>query len=426
MNIALTVTLTLGALAASASAQSVHLVNAAGTPFPLGTVSFPIEPPPTFTVPLALSPDGHVYAALDASLPSGYYLFDVVNVFLVSISQLPVEDRVFYAANNGAAGFTLTRVSTSPSLPAMGDGLGGIGDSMPVFPFNSPQLIENRPDLTCVQKMILYGLGATPTGTPTAAGFEHFRAGDGSPGTISGTVFEDFNQNGVRNPGEPGVGGCPIQLVSNNPSTPGQVMASTSTAPDGTYLFSQVGYDDCSVVLVLNTQLYIATTPTDVRLSNCGCGPHVVNFGKYTIQHNCNGHTIGYWRNNHGVAAIVNGGFWDELAALNLVSANGTAFNPTGTVSQWTNWLKNANAVNMAYMLSAQLAAMQLNVLSGGVGTNCWVQTAQGPMSIVNLMAAANAALAADSYTPSGDPNRAPQELLKNALDAANNNLNWL
>jgi hypothetical protein len=41
-------------------------------------------------------------------------------------------------------------------------------------------------------------------------------------------------------------------------------------------------------------------------------------------------------------------------------------------------------------------------------------------------MAAANGALCADGFTPSGDPNRATQEFLKDALDDANNNLNFV
>ena len=49
-----------------------------------------------------------------------------------------------------------------------------------------------------------------------------------------------------------------------------------------------------------------------------------------------------------------------------------------------------------------------------------------GVMTIQQLMDAANAALGADGYTPTGDPNRAYQEKLKNALDAANNNINWV
>jgi SdrD B-like domain len=419
-------TLAISAFAAVAAAQNPTLVNAAGNPFPVGTVAFPIDPPQTYTLPLAQAPNGQVYLALDPTTPTGYYAFDVVDVYFTSLSQLPAGDRVFFAQNNGAAGFALTRVNQSPSLPAMGLGVGGIGQSMPVFPYNSPMPIAGRPDLTCVQKVALYSLGALPTGTPGFIGFEHFRAGDGSPSSVSGVVFEDLDHDGLRDPGEPGVAGCPIQLVSNNPANPGQVMASTLTNANGEYLFSPVGFDDCSVVLQLNTQIFVATTPTDVRLNTCGCGSQVVNFGKYTVQQQCNGRTIGFWRNCHGVSIIVNGGFWDELVGLNLVTASGAAFNPTGSVLQWRSWLQNASAVNMAYMLSAQLAAMQLNVLSGGVGANCWVTTSQGPMQISAVMSAANQALANDPYTPAGDPNRAAQQFLKNILDAANNNLNWL
>jgi len=53
-----------------------------------------------------------------------------------------------------------------------------------------------------------------------------------------------------------------------------------------------------------------------------------------------------------------------------------------------------------------------------GVGTNF--------ITIGNLRTNAAAALCSDQYTPAGDPNRATQECLKNALDAANNNLNFV
>ena len=417
--------LVFSACAAFVSAQAPILGNAAGTPYPLGVVHFPVEPPTTYTSPLALAPNSQVYASMDPSLPTGYYLFDVVDLYFNSLSHLSAADRVFLAVNNGGGNFTLTRVSSSPSLPADGVGANG-GESMPVFPFSAPLPIAGRPDLTCVQKVMLFSLGSTPTGAPVFIGNLHFRVGDGSPGSISGVVFEDLNQNGVRDPGEPGVQGAAIQLVSNDPANPGQIMASTLTDANGAYLFSPVGYADCSVVLTITSSQWQATTPTDVRLSACGCGNQVVDFGKYTIQQQSVGRTIGFWRNNNGVEIIVNGGFWDELAALNLVDASGNAFNPTGNVQQWRTWLQQANATNMAYMLSAQLAAMQLNVLSGGVSVNSWVQTSQGPMQIGALMAAANQALADDPYTPSGDPNRAGQTVLKNALDAANNNLNWL
>jgi len=420
MRITLASLVVLASAAAAVAQDPVVLANAAGAPFALGSVGFPIEPPILYTNPMALAPDANVYASLDGSLPSGRYLFDVVDVNFVNISQLAAVDRVFVCANQGNGTFAMVRESATPSLPGVGVGVAG-GDSIPLFPFNAPAEIPTRPDLKCVQKVLMYQLDAA--GVATFVGFRHFRVGDGSPGTVSGVVFEDSNQNGVRNAGEAGSPGITVNLVSN---TLGQVMATAVTNAQGAYSFGGLGLDDCSVELQLDTQLYVATTPTDVRLSACGCGSQVVDFGKFSLQLQCVGRTIGFWRNNQGVAIIQNGGFWDELALLNLVTMSGSSFNPTGNVNTWRCWLKGANAWNMAYMLSAQLAAMQLNVLSGKVNPNCWVQTCSGPTTIQALMQAANIALGLDPYTPPCDNDRQLQRRLKDALDAANNNQNWL
>jgi hypothetical protein len=50
---------------------------------------------------------------------------------------------------------------------------------------------------------------------------------------ITGTVFNDLNGNGVRDRGEPGVAGRVIQLIDPT----GAVVATTTTAADGTYRF---------------------------------------------------------------------------------------------------------------------------------------------------------------------------------------------
>jgi hypothetical protein len=89
--------------------------------------------------------------------------------------------------------------------------------------------------------------------------------------------------------------------------------------------------------------------------------------------------------------------------------------------------LLNATATNMAYMLSAQLAAMELNVEAGFVDGSAIVFSPElGFITIGDLMTAANSALGTDGLTLVGDPNRAAQEALKNALDAANNNTNFV
>ena len=82
----------------------------------------------------------------------------------------------------------------------------------------------------------------------------------------------------------------------------------------------------------------------------------------------------------------------------------------------------------MANMLSAQLAAMELNVEAGKVsgGALDYVGGSIGFTTINNLMTLANTSLGTDGYTVAAGATRTYQELLKNALDKANNNLNFV
>jgi len=120
------------------------------------------------------------------------------------------------------------------------------------------------------------------------------------------------------------------------------------------------------------------------------------------------------------------------LTALNLRNDAGANFDPAN-YKQIHDWLLNGTAVNMAYMLSVQMTAMTLNVASGGVngarliyapGTNSANQF--GYASVSAILSEANASLGANGSTPSGSAARSYQESLKNALDAGNNNLNFV
>ncbi len=156
------------------------------------------------------------------------------------------------------------------------------------------------------------------------------------------------------------------------------------------------------------------------------------------------GLTLGYWSNKNGEAAIKGcqgGGTAATLAflgTLNLRNGNGSAFDPASynsnpSATNFRSWILSATATNMAYMLSAQLAAMELNVRCGGVNGNSLIYApgatsanALGYATVNNVMAEANTSLGLFGLTPSGDPERAHQEALKNALDKANNNLNFV
>jgi hypothetical protein len=133
------------------------------------------------------------------------------------------------------------------------------------------------------------------------------------------------------------------------------------------------------------------------------------------------------------------------LNALCLKNPGGQDQNFNGTLAQQKtalhDWLLNANASNMANMLSAQLAAMVLNVLHtkvdgsklvyGGDCAKAYQQSGQLPgsngfITVNDLMTTANTELCAHGVTLSGSPFRAFQECMKTTLDNANNNLNFV
>jgi hypothetical protein len=92
----------------------------------------------------------------------------------------------------------------------------------------------------------------------------------------------------------------------------------------------------------------------------------------------------------------------------------------------------------MANMLSAQLAAMKLNVASGGVnggaliyapGTNAGTLSGNGFATVNAVMTEASTLLCSGGTNLlilAGNPDRPRAEALKTALDKANNNLNFV
>lgn len=142
------------------------------------------------------------------------------------------------------------------------------------------------------------------------------------------------------------------------------------------------------------------------------------------------GLTIGFWSNKNGEKLGKDD--LPLLQGLNLVEADGSAFDPTN-YKEVRSWLKEANAVNMAYMLSAQLAAMELNVANGKVDGDALIyapgtESANGLgfATVSDVMEEANEALGEHPTAYSGDPWRGYQEALKDALDNANNDLSFV
>jgi hypothetical protein len=179
-----------------------------------------------------------------------------------------------------------------------------------------------------------------------------------------------------------------------------------------------------------------------------------------TVANPTGGLSIGFWTNKNGQALETLTDF-SALTALSLRTSTGANqdFTATGGAALATDkaslaaWLKSATATNMAYMLSAQLAATQLDVLHGYVDANGYVDVnlisaafrssfntsndliaalnsqggltdAYGIVKIQSLMNAANSVLSTTpgSNTVAASALRSYEEALKDVLDAINNN----
>jgi hypothetical protein len=130
--------------------------------------------------------------------------------------------------------------------------------------------------------------------------------------------------------------------------------------------------------------------------------------------------TLGYYSNKNGQATITSSDL-AALSALNLRDAKGNNFDPASK-TQLKSWLLNGTATNMSYMLSVQLATLELNILHGLVDPNDTVCEFGGE-SIGDIVADANAYLATHGVVLGGDPARPYGASLETIIDEINNDL---
>jgi hypothetical protein len=240
-------------------------------------------------------------------------------------------------------------------------------------------------------------------------------------GRICAHKFYDANADGDQDPGEPNIAGWKIVVRDED----GNILFTGYTDADGNVCFD-VPAGTYTVEDVAPNTSWFSSTPSSYEVTidaeNCD---ESLTFGNYCLVPS-GGRTLGFWFSRIGRSILfANDPGWRTL--LNgycLRNADGTPYTVpaglfAGAYTSFRTWLLNATAVNMAYMLSAQMATMILNVAYGSVDGNSF-DPCSG-MTINALIAAANAALCADGFTPAGDPNRALQEFLKNCLDALNN-----
>jgi len=104
------------------------------------------------------------------------------------------------------------------------------------------------------------------------------------------------------------------------------------------------------------------------------------------------------------------------LAGLPYTRAEAPYLNSPGEIKRF---LINANAVDMRYMLAAQWLAMGLNVLVGDVNPSSIIYMGNGTFkTIIEILD--------DVCTNGASWDRMTQECFKDALDKANNNMNFV
>jgi len=248
-------------------------------------------------------------------------------------------------------------------------------------------------------------------------------------GTIIVRKFYDANANGIQESTEVRLANWPMTLGSSALGTLGTLLtdsfgyAQFSQIPAGTGYWAReatpLGGNWVQTAPRVNG---VPVNPVTGITVTAGHTTHVA-FGNYCTKPS-GGRTPGYWHNKNGYATMLDGNppsvlpELNLLVGLNLVNHNGSAFDPVSH-PQFAAWLLDSNATNMANKLSSHLAAMRLNVEANFVNGNRIYAPFGGTINA--LIAAANASLGANPYTPAGHPQRAYQETLKNYLDALNN-----
>ncbi|MEM2878794.1 MAG: SdrD B-like domain-containing protein [Candidatus Hadarchaeales archaeon] len=240
---------------------------------------------------------------------------------------------------------------------------------------------------------------------------------------ISGVKFYDANLNGERDDGESLIAGWRIQLWKMEDCESWTLMEETETNSEGEYAFYFAADSGTyKVVEVMPSGMWVQTAPTGgeyIFSFPNGETYTGIDFGNVCLIPGTGGKTIGFWSNRNGQALITSSDV-TVLNTLNLYRPSGWSYPPFSSVittakSQIKNYLLNATAKEMRWMLSAQLIATQLNVLHSFLDASTVVYSdATGFITIGEIMDGAKTALTGSD--------RPTQGHWKNLLDGLNNN----
>lgn len=294
--------------------------------------------------------------------------------------------------------------------------------------------------------------------------------------TLSGHKFYDANANALDDDGQ-AVEGVKIKItltIEGEVQEPVYVFTdangdwSYGNIPSGAeYVVEEILPETCEPGTYWVQTAPVADSEGNQRYSGTAdVDIDDLDFGDICFHPGSGGLTLGFWSNKNGErtmgslmgvdfniypTAADNPAFPEagtalqrDLNFLSRLNLKGEAenkkvvstinFDPSGSNhNAFRSWILNANAYNMSYMLSGQLAATSLNVRHTSLFDNTIVDargvcnsvgSCLGFITIGEVRRMANMSLGAagGNTTISGDPHRNSQELMKNFLDDVNNN----
>ena len=245
-------------------------------------------------------------------------------------------------------------------------------------------------------------------------------------GDVYVSCFYDSNTNGVWDEGEASLNGWQFNVFAHNNLHLVKYTPREAYVRIGAYTIRE------APAVELN---WVHTNPAKVQFMLAPEAEQQVAYGNVSLGAG-GSNSIVFWSNKTGSRTVTS----DDLAflsSLSLRDGKGVDFNPA-TPKALADWGLNATETNMAYMLSVQLAAMQLNVRHGLVNGSALVHApgllayaaaglnSNGFISVNDLMAAAAAEVLVHPQTRNGSLDRPYQEAMKGVLDDANNNKNFV
>jgi hypothetical protein len=241
--------------------------------------------------------------------------------------------------------------------------------------------------------------------------------------TVFVSAFYDTNTNGVQDEGEADMAGWRFRVFSHD-----NLQITRQTPRE---LHVQVG----TYTMIEHNPLeanWVHSTSKEVECTMKEYDYLTMSFGNVSLGAG-GANTLAFWSTKSGQELTS----LDDLlflSSLYLRNAKGADFNPLTTKSL-SNWQARATTTNMAYMLSAQLSAMELNVRHNFVTNDALVYApslaayvpvaglnSAGFITVNDLMSVVAAEIQAHAMTDSTSPYRAYQDALNVALSDANNN----